>query len=724
MLLLCLYGYSMALAASDQRWSGLHRSLSENSLPPDAMKHKSCMRPLKPVLMPPPSLPTPAQQPPQEPPGTTPQRPVTAPAPPEKTPATSAPPVQPKRSSAAVKDKIGRRRHGRHDGKHKSRKLKPSSVVQRSPPPVRRTVTRIKAGFQYIRRRSAQLGRTPIMGPVVKIGRFLGSPTQRASPTREDAPHGGRKSTEALTQGTVPTSTSAGREQFFKTPYLDLHAKFETAPDAVARDDRAEASVAAERMTRGIATHAPVRELVKESKPSESVGRAQLSKTRDLNLKATFEDVQPAFLVGAQRGVTPATPTKWQKQQVIRHEQIQEPTRRTSEPGQLARQGAMARQEQARGQKSDEEELKPYVQIRAVFEPLLREKHPENVASAATARGGPVQTGTMRLRSPYVHGIVAQVERQLQQQMQSPHFVNITAGIHRPGAPEQRRAGFYCLHPPPSGARMAVGSLPPLPPLSDEAHGSVCVAPTRATTCRPQPEVMLPPHLPQARTAGTARQETLGRSTEDRDGQHKLAPRLDPRLKALQSVLIKANFTPRVPDKTVPAAQDGPAVLPSTGGPFRGIADNSPPSSPPPPSVPPPPPPLPPPPSNPRRRIEPFFFQFAGSVGTDDVPTCVIRGGITQSLPRLVDKKPQQPQHSASAVYLGKPADELPKSVEGLPEDANDLPKAPQELPKIPPELTPTLQTQAGADSPEAPPAPSVTPANFSKHEKIWRKHR
>ncbi|KAL1430534.1 hypothetical protein MTO96_014966 [Rhipicephalus appendiculatus] len=345
MLLLCLYGYSMAMVASDERRPRSGQSSGK----------------------------TPA-------PSATPQL---AKRPPE-------PRVPPKRTLRwySSDDKTGKKKEGECDDQ--KQKHDPSRAEQPAPHSVMQTVTRIKVGFQYIRGRCAQLGRAPIMAPAVKIARFLGTPIQRTEQTDEDAAHVKQKATQVQTQKFTPSSTSAGKVQVNSAPYVNLNVKSESAPGAMARGGGAGVQATDERMSQGTATQSPQPELINESKPSEWVEGAQLLKTRKLNFNAMFEDPKSAFPKDTQHRIMSAMTTKSQQQQGSCHD-VEEPARETSESGQLARQVTTDRQNEARSQKSSEEEFKPYVQIRAMFEPLLREKSPEREGDPATV-GGKLQT--------------------------------------------------------------------------------------------------------------------------------------------------------------------------------------------------------------------------------------------------------------------------------------------------------------------------------------------
>ncbi|XP_037505426.1 mediator of DNA damage checkpoint protein 1-like [Rhipicephalus sanguineus] len=751
MLLLCLYGYSMAIATSDERG----RRSGQSSREPSLSKHtmiSPLVTPMKPKQVPPPVLPASAmlasavsgsaprasllpapaapasgvsastlpasalpaseKQPPPEPPEKMPtpsaapqlaKRPSDHRVPPEQPP---APQIPTKRTSASVSDdKTGTKKEGQCDDQKQKRE--PSRAAQPAPSPVMQTIARIKVGFQYVRGRCAQFRRTPITAPVVKLARFLGTPSQRTGQSDEDAAHIAQKVTQAQRQKSTPSSTSARKAQLINAPYVNLNVKFESALCAVARGSGADATETVERMPQETSTQASQHELIKEPEPSESVERAQLFKTRELNLNAMFEDPQSAFPGGTQRRLMSATTTKSQQQQGSCLE-VKEPARETSESGLLARQGTTDRQDDARSQKSAEEEFKPYVQIRAMFEPLLREKSPEREDISATV-GGHLQTRITRSRSPWMHGIAAKVERHLQQQMQPHSFVSITTGTRSTGASAPQRPAYYCLPPPPSGARTAIGSLSPLPRLRDDG------AQTKANAGRRWPVVVPPSHLPQPRTAGTGtvHQETPVILGHDADGQLKQAPWRDPRLKALQSVLIKASFTPLVQDKTVPAEGHSHATTQPTQGLFGVIANDSPTSPPSLPSV--PPPPLPPPPPNPRRRNEPYF-NLAELAEEHHVPTCVVRGSITKFLFKQAEKKSQESQQPADSAYLQTATEELLKPPEGPPKCVDDLLRVPQELPKLPAGQPQILQKlpRAEADPLEAPSAPSDDPMSVS----------
>ncbi|KAH6936268.1 hypothetical protein HPB50_015198 [Hyalomma asiaticum] len=81
---------------------------------------------------------------------------------------------------------------------------------------------------------------------------------------------------------------------------------------------------------------------------------------------------------------------------------------------------------------------------------------------------------------------------------------------------------------------------------------------------------------------------------------------------------------------------------------------------------------------------------------------CAIRCGISHSLSRTADKKPQPQQEPTAATYPGKTTKEMQKP-EDLPKAAHGLTKAPQELPKPPIKPPPTLKElpRGGTGSPE-----------------------
>ncbi|KAK8766922.1 hypothetical protein V5799_006291 [Amblyomma americanum] len=392
--------------------------------------------------------------------------------------------------------------------------------------------------------------------------------------------------------------------------------------------------------------------------------------------------------------------------------------------------GPSQKQDEGLGTAQDAE-VKPYVQIRAMFEPSLGAGRPDEASAwVPPSPRRPVHTSTSGLRAPWVRGIAAQIERQLQQRIRSPrpHFFNVSMGMRRVAASDAPPAGFnyFRLREP----CMAAGPSLPLPPvLEDRAsfdHVRLMGEAIGAEgTVRPQ--LLLP-----TPTEGTAR-----RPAGEGDDQNRPEPRPDPRLKALQSVLINASFTPLVMDEAqlerpVDSAERLP---PKTGKSQEDVAGQPPMPSPPPPSIPPPPPPLPPPPQHARRRSERFFFPFgesAAKIKARYLPTHAFLGGITQyrTLPGaqelLQAQQPPSSERLLPPAAAQSEAPQLPERVaEGAPPAAGLLsepqePKAPASAEDLPPAATTLQQPQ----QPQEPAMPEDLPQPLAPTKEYEEPHQ